>query len=213
MCIFSEQSHAHFDWLFSSIPVVIFSALTFNLSSATIVSWKFSWQWLSSLCISSSICFRSAIVPDREEQNEGADTNRQRWPHSFSDSWVHIEKSLCFGKFLVHVLSEFEIKEGNLVVGEVRGKPYMYVFASIISVPLWMMILHLSKFTHLLGEILSLLKTIESESFSKSIIDFSFAETTPSFNSFTVDNVFDFSVIHVDLVSSTLLIENLMFTL
>ena len=111
------------------------------------------------------------------------------------------------------MLSEFEIKKSNLVVGEVRGKPYMHIFASIISVPLWMMILHLSKFTHLLGEILSLLKTIESESFSKSIIDFSFAETTPSFNSFTVDNVFDFSVIHVDLVSSTLLIENLMFTL
>ena len=81
------------------------------------------------------------------------------------EEWVLREPLCCDLVFLVHSLSQLEIKESCLVSCEMTGQCNLNCTTAITSCPFWMMILFTAESAYFLAERLSFLETSEWERF------------------------------------------------
>jgi hypothetical protein len=88
-----------------------------------------------------------------------------------------------------------------------RGKSNFNIEPTVANFPFWMMIVFLSELANLLNESLALFKRIELESFGDGIV----AWVIPTFNTASIDNVLDSSLIHFFEFVNAPLIESFEF--
>ena len=128
-----------------------------------------SLEWRTSLLIGFEGRWGTVVLEIREKEDEGADADAGAHHLPLLNSPEHFERALGFRIHLVHVLSQLEIEQGDLVVGKVRSELDRNGLAAVQARPLRMVILLIGVLAHSLHECLALLETVEFESFSERI--------------------------------------------
>jgi len=110
-----------------------------------------------------NIFFQRDVVTSRESEGEGtegqgAEQDLDSGPLLGCEPWADAVASVSQVVRVVHCFGKLEVKSGDLVASEMRGKSYVDNLASFTGRPLGMMVNVVAELAHVLDEHVCLLK-------------------------------------------------------